>query len=81
MSDVASDNVEHSRMATQKLSSPPIVNVTDGVTNLAGTASNQMSLVTSFGSLLSKVEILVKIGDEVAKVCVCYVRAHRTVLK
>jgi hypothetical protein len=77
MSDVAGDNVEHARTAAQKLSSPPIVNVADGVTNLAGTVSNQMSLVTSLGSLLGKVEILVKIGDEVAKVCLCYVRAYR----
>jgi hypothetical protein len=73
--------VEHARLAASKLPSPPIVNAADSVTNLAGTASNQMSLVTAFASLLGKVEILVKIGDEVAKVCLCYVRAHRIVLK
>jgi hypothetical protein len=81
MPDVAGDNVEHARTAAQKRSSPPIVNAVDGVTDSAGTVSNQMGLVTSLGSLLGKVEILVKIGDEVAKVCLCCVRAHRTVLK
>jgi hypothetical protein len=80
-SDLAGDSVEHARTAAQKLSSPPMVNAADGVTDSAGTVSNQMGLVTSWGSLLGKVEILVKIGDEVAKVCLSYVRAYRTVLK
>jgi hypothetical protein len=78
VSDVAGDNVEHARTAVQNLSSPPIV---DGVTNFASTVSNQMGLETSLGSLLGKVEMLVKIGDEVAKVCACHVRARRTILK
>jgi hypothetical protein len=74
--------VEHARSAAQKLtSSPPIVNAADGVTNIACTVSNQMGVATSLGSLLDKVEMLVRIGDEVAKVCLSYVRAHRTVLK
>ena len=71
----------HARTAAQKLSSPHIVDVADGDINLTGTVSNQMSLVTSLGSLLGKVEILVKVGDEVAKVCLYSVRADRTVLK
>jgi hypothetical protein len=81
ISDVVGDNVECARTAAQKLSLPPIVNAIDGITNLAGTGSNQMSLETSLGSLLGKVEILVKVGDEVAKVGPCYVHAHRTVLR
>ena len=81
MSDLAGDDVEHARLAALKLPSPPIVNVADGVTNIVGTVSNQMGLATSMGSLLGKVEMLVKIGDEVAKVCLCYVCAHRIVLK
>jgi hypothetical protein len=80
MSDIAGNNMEHARTAAQKLSSPPFVNVADGVTNHADTISNQMSLVTSLSSLLDKVGILVKIGDEVAKVCLCYLRACRTIL-
>jgi hypothetical protein len=79
--DVVGDSVEHARTAAQKLSSPPIVNAVDGDTNLAGIVSNQMGLVTSLGSLLGKVEILVKIGDEVAKVCLYSVRADSAVLK
>ncbi|KIM76026.1 hypothetical protein PILCRDRAFT_13068 [Piloderma croceum F 1598] len=55
-------------MAAQKLSSLPVVNVADGVTNHTNTILNQMSLVTSLSSLLDKVGILVKIGDEVAKI-------------
>jgi hypothetical protein len=82
MSGIASDSVEHARSAAQKLtSSPPIVNAADSVTNLGGTVSNQMGLATSLGSLLGKIEMLVKIGDEVAKVCACHVRARRTILK
>jgi hypothetical protein len=81
LSDLAGDNVEDTQFAASKLSSPPVVKVADDVTNIAGTVSNQMGLVTSLGSLLGKVEILVKIGDEVAKVCLCYVRAYCTVLK
>ena len=81
MSDLAGDNVEDARLAASKLPSPPIVNEADGVTNIAGTVSNQMGLATSMGSLLGKVEILVKIRDEVTKVHPSYVGAYRTVLK
>jgi hypothetical protein len=82
MSGIASDSVEHARSVAQKLtSSPPIVNAADSVTNFGGTVSNEMGLATSLGSLLGKVEILVKIGDEVAKVYLSYVPPRRTVLK
>jgi hypothetical protein len=44
--------------------------MSDAVTNrTTNTASSQQCLVTSFSSLLEKIEILVKVGDEVAKVC------------
>jgi hypothetical protein len=81
MSNLAGDDMKHAQLAAQKLSSLPIVNAADGVTNIVGTVSNQMGLVTSMGSLLGKVDMLVKIGDEVAKVCLYYVCAHRIVLK
>jgi hypothetical protein len=68
MSAVAT-TIEQARMAAKTLSPPPIDNVADDVTNLAKTVSSQMNVVTPFGSLLGKVEILVKVGDEVAKVC------------
>jgi hypothetical protein len=80
MFNIAGNSMEHARMAAQKLSSLPVVNVADGVTNHTNTISNQMSLVTSLSSLLDKVGILVKIGDEVAKVCLCYLCACRTIL-
>jgi hypothetical protein len=68
MSDVAT-TIERARTAAETLLSPLIANKADGVADLAKTVSDQMNLVTSFGSLLGKVEILVKVGDEVAKVC------------
>jgi hypothetical protein len=46
-----------------------INNMPNAVTDLTDAASNQQKLVTSFGSLLDKVGILVSVGDEVAKVC------------
>ena len=65
MSDVTT-TIERARTAAETLLSPLIANKADSV---AKTVSDQMNLVTSFGSLLGKVEILVKVGDEVAKVC------------
>lgn len=57
------------RAAEQKLSPPLVINASDAVTSVANTVSNQMDLATSIGSLLAKVEVLVKVGDEIAKVC------------
>ena len=71
MSNLAGDDVKHAQLVASKLLSLPIFNAADGVTNIVSTVSNQMDLATSMGSLLGKVEILVKIGDEVAKVCLC----------
>ncbi|KIM74301.1 hypothetical protein PILCRDRAFT_14564 [Piloderma croceum F 1598] len=68
MSDLTGDNMEDARLVASKLSSLPIVNEADGVTNLASTVSNQTGLATSLRSLLGKVEMLVKIGDEVTKI-------------
>jgi tRNA pseudouridine-54 N-methylase len=60
--------VEQAQTAEQQLSPPRLARTSDAVTSLANTASNQKDLVTSFDCLLDKVAILVKIGDEVAKV-------------
>jgi hypothetical protein len=81
MSDLTGDNMEDTRLVASKLSSLPIVNEADGVTNLVSTVSNQTGLAMSLRSLLGKVEMLVKIGDEVTKVCLCYVHAHCIVSK
>jgi len=60
--------VEQAQTSARKLTTPLVVSMSNTVTNLADTVSNPQSLMTSFDSLLSKVGILVKIGDEVAKV-------------
>ena len=49
--------------------SRPAANITDTVTNVTDTIANQHTLITSFESLLAKVGVLLKVGDEVAKVC------------
>jgi hypothetical protein len=61
--------LEQALTSAQNLSQPSVANMSDAVTHLTNTASNQKSLIKSFGSLLGKVEMLVKVGDEVAKVC------------
>jgi hypothetical protein len=43
--------------------------VSDTFTTITDTMSNQQNLITSFSSLMMKLEPLIKIGDEVAKVC------------
>jgi hypothetical protein len=60
--------VQQARVAEQTLSPPPVAKLSDAVTIITDAASTQKDLVTSFGSLMSKLEILVKVGDEVAKV-------------
>jgi hypothetical protein len=68
MSAAASATAQ-AQVAEQKLSPPLVVNVSEAVTSVTNTVSTQMDLVTSMGSLLAKVDVLVKLGDEVAKVC------------
>jgi hypothetical protein len=65
MSTVASDALKEAQMEAQKLS-PPVANVSDAVTNAVDAISNHQELITSF---MKKLGILVKVGDEVAKVC------------
>lgn len=65
--------VEEAKHADQTL--PPsktISLVTDKVNSATDAASNQSDLVASFNSLLTKVDILVKIGDQIAKVDFSY---------
>jgi hypothetical protein len=69
MSAVASTAVEQAQLSGKKLPQPLVVNtMANAVTDLTNTASNQQNLVTSFGSLLDKVGILLTVGDEIAKV-------------
>lgn len=59
--------VEQAQTSERRLSPPKLGKMPD-VTSLANTVSNQKDLVTSFDSLLDKVGIIVKVGDEIAKV-------------
>jgi hypothetical protein len=68
-SAVVGTAVEQALVSAKSLTRLHIINaVPDAVASLTDTASNQQSLVTSFGSLLDKVRILLMAGDEVAKV-------------
>jgi hypothetical protein len=72
MTAVASIAVEQALLSGEKLSQPLVVTTVanlNAVTDLTDTTSTQQNLVTSFGSLLDKVGILLTVGDEVAKVC------------
>ena len=69
MSAVASAAVEQAQLSGKQLPQPLVVNtMANTVTDLTNTASNQQNLVTSFGSLLDKVGVLLTVGDKVAKV-------------
>jgi hypothetical protein len=65
------DTLERARALEQSLSRPKITQVSGATTSLADAASNQADLATSLGFVLDKIGILVKLGDEVAKVCRC----------
>jgi hypothetical protein len=62
ISAVAGDVVEQAQMSAKKLSRPPVPDV-------SGAVSDKQSLVTSFDALLMQFRPLIKIGDEISKVC------------
>ena len=67
---IAGTAIEQALLSGKNLPQPLAVNtISSAVTDLTDTALNQQNLVTSFGSLLEKVGILLTVGDEVAKVC------------
>ena len=65
---VAGDAVEQAQTSAQELAPPLATNVSDAVTNISDIWTNQQNLVVLFDSLMKKLGILVKVGDEVAKV-------------
>jgi hypothetical protein len=69
MSAVAGSAVEQSQTSAQKLSRPLVANASDALTNIFNTTSNQQNLITSFDALMKNLGVLVKVGDEIAKVC------------
>ena len=78
-SAVAGTAVEQAQAAAQQLSQPLVTNVSGAVTNGANAVSNQQNLIASFDALMKKLGVLVKVGDEVAKVCSSYLPSYRTV--
>ena len=65
---VAGDAVEQAQTSAQGLALPLATKVSDTVTNISDTWTNQQNLVVLFDSLMQKLGVLVKVGDEVAKV-------------
>ena len=65
---VAGDAVEQAQTSAQGLALPLATDVSDAVTNISNTQTNQRDLITSFDALMQKLGVLVKVGDEVAKV-------------
>ena len=65
----AGDAVEQARASARKLIGPVVATVSNAATNISNTVSSQQSLITPFEALMKKIGVLVKIGDEVAKVC------------
>lgn len=68
-SAVAGDGVEQAQTSSQRLSQPLVANVSDAVTNAPSAVSNQQNLIASLDALMKKLGVLVKVGDEVARVC------------
>ena len=69
ISAVAGDAVEQAQTSSRKLSQPLVSNVSGAFASISDTLSHQQKLVTSFDALLMQVRPLVKIGDEISKVC------------
>ena len=65
---MAGDAVEHAQTSAQGLAPPLVTNASDAVTKISDTWTNQQNLVALFDSLMQKLGVLVKVGDEVAKV-------------
>ena len=64
---VAGEAIEQAQTSVQKLSEPPVAGLPDVVKNVTNVVSNQ-NLITSSDSLMKKIGVLVKVGNEVAKV-------------
>ena len=60
---------QNDKISAGRLLQPLVPNVSDTVISISDTVANQQNLVTSFDALMKQLAPLVKIGDEVAKVC------------
>jgi len=65
---VAGHAIEQAQTSAQGLAQPLVTSVTDAVTSISDAWTNQQNLITRFNALMQKLEVLVGIGDAVAKV-------------
>jgi len=69
LTSVAVSALEQVRAAGKKLLLAPVTKVLEDTTGLNNPVPKQRDIETSIRSLLGKLEILIKVGDQVAKVC------------
>ena len=65
---IAGCAVEQAHAMAHGLTKPFVADAADALATIPDTVSNQQNLITMFEGLMNKLGILVKIGDEVAKV-------------
>ena len=64
---IIAEVIEQAHMLEQTLSLPNITHLSDTTTNVADAVSSQTNLATSLSSLMDKVGVLVKLGDEISQ--------------
>jgi hypothetical protein len=65
---IAGGAVKEAQARTQNVTQPFVADAANALTAISDTVSNQQNLITSFDALMNKLGVLVKIGDEIAKV-------------
>ena len=65
---IAGCAVEQAHAMAHGLTQPFVVDAANALATISDTVSNQQNLITTFDGLMNKLGILVRIGDEVAKV-------------
>jgi hypothetical protein len=65
---IAGCAVEQAHAMPHDLTQPFVVDAANALATISDTVSNQQNLITTFDGLMNKLGILVRIGDEVAKV-------------
>ena len=61
--------MEQAQASAQKVLGPIVATVSNPATNISNTVSSEQNIITPFKSLMRKLDVLVKIGDEIIKVC------------
>ena len=65
---IAGCAVEQAHAMAHDLTQPFVVDAANALATISDTVSNQQNLITTFDALMNKLGILMKMGDEVAKV-------------